>query len=68
MRPWRLTNSAHLSEELQRWGYTIVNGGTNNHLILVNLNASHKIARVWIECVLALVCIARNKNIVLGNT
>mmetsp|Transcript_20986 Transcript_20986/g.50585 ORF Transcript_20986/g.50585 Transcript_20986/m.50585 type:complete len:540 (+) Transcript_20986:121-1740(+) len=63
-----LLNCARLSAELQRMGYDIVSGGTDNHLVLVNVKASKGIDGARVERVLELACIASNKNTVPGDT
>lgn len=63
-----LKNCARLSTELQRMGYDIVSGGTDNHLVLVNVKSSRGIDGARVERVLELACIASNKNTVPGDT
>jgi len=63
-----LKNCARLSQELTRMGYDIVSGGTDNHLVLVNVKASRGIDGARVERVLELACIASNKNTVPGDT
>ena len=48
-------------------GYTLVSGGTDNHLVLVDLKSSVKIDGARVERVLELACIATNKNTVPGD-
>jgi glycine hydroxymethyltransferase len=63
-----LKNCARLSTELQRMGYDIVSGGTDNHLVLVNVKSSRGIDGARVERILELACIASNKNTVPGDT
>ncbi|KAK1738933.1 serine hydroxymethyltransferase [Skeletonema marinoi] len=63
-----LKNCARLSTELQRMDYDIVSGGTDNHLVLVNVKSSRGIDGARVERVLELACIASNKNTVPGDT
>ena len=63
-----LENCASLSAELIRRGYDIVSGGTDNHLVLVNVKSSRGIDGARVERVLELACIASNKNTVPGDT
>jgi glycine hydroxymethyltransferase len=63
-----LKNCARLSTDLQRMGYDIVSGGTDNHLVLVNVNSSRGIDGARVERILELACIASNKNTVPGDT
>ena len=63
-----LKNCAVLSSELQRLGYDIVSGGTDNHLVLVNTKTSRDIDGARVERILELACIASNKNTVPGDT
>lgn len=63
-----LKNCARLSDELQRMGYDVVSGGTDNHLVLVNVKSSKAIDGARVERILELACIASNKNTVPGDT
>ncbi len=63
-----LRNCAALADELQRRGYDIVSGGTDNHLVLVNVKTSRGIDGARVERILELACIASNKNTVPGDT
>eukprot|EP00957_Ditylum_brightwellii_P175565 13367312-Ditylum_brightwellii.AAC.1 len=63
-----LKNSSRLAEELTKLGYTLVSGGTDNHLVLVDLKKSRGIDGARVERVLELACIATNKNTVPGDT
>lgn len=61
-----LSNSKHFAECLQKHGFTLVSGGTDNHLLLVDLRTSGTDgARV--ERVCELVGLAVNKNTVPGD-
>uniref|UniRef100_A0A7S2HP89 Serine hydroxymethyltransferase n=1 Tax=Helicotheca tamesis TaxID=374047 RepID=A0A7S2HP89_9STRA len=62
-----LKNSARLAEELTKLGYTLVSGGTDNHLVLVDLKKSRDIDGARVERILELACIATNKNTVPGD-
>lgn len=63
-----LANSKRFSEELIKLGYVLVSGGTDNHLVLVDLKTSKKIDGARVERVLEMACIASNKNTVPGDT
>ena len=63
-----LRNCASLSSELIRLGYGIVSGGTDNHLVLVDVKASRGIDGARVERILELACIATNKNTIPGDT
>jgi len=63
-----LKNSRRLGEELTKMGYSLVSGGTDNHLVLVDVKASRGIDGARVERVLELACIASNKNTVPGDT
>lgn len=63
-----LNNSKRLADELTKKGYQLVSGGTENHLVLVDLKASKGIDGARVERVLELACIATNKNTVPGDT
>jgi glycine hydroxymethyltransferase len=55
-------NSKRFAEVLMKMGYTLVGGGTDNHLLLVNLKASKNLDGARVERVLELASIASNKN------
>lgn len=61
-----LSNAASLANALSRTGYSLVSGGTDNHLMLVNLKPSG-IDGARAERVLELSGIALNKNTVPGD-
>jgi len=62
-----LKNAKRLAEELLKKGYKLVSGGTDNHLVLVDLKSSKGIDGARVERVLELACIATNKNTVPGD-
>lgn len=62
-----LSNSFALADELMSRGYSLVGGGTENHLVLVDLKKSKKIDGARVERVLELANIAANKNTVPGD-
>lgn len=61
-----LSNCAHFAECLIKRGYELVSGGTDNHLVLVNLK-NKGIDGSRVERVLELAHIAANKNTVPGD-
>ncbi|KAF8092147.1 hypothetical protein N665_0423s0032 [Sinapis alba] len=61
-----LSNSAKFAQTLMEKGYELVSGGTDNHLVLVNLK-SKGIDGSRVEKVLEAVHIASNKNTVPGD-
>lgn len=63
-----LKNCASMAKRLNELGYTLVSGGTDNHLVLVDLKTSRKIDGARVERVLELACIASNKNTIPGDT
>jgi glycine hydroxymethyltransferase len=63
-----LKNCTRLAEELTKLGYTLVSGGTDNHLVLIDVKASKGIDGARVERILELACIATNKNTVPGDT
>jgi len=62
-----LKNASSMAGALQNAGYELVSGGTDNHLILVDLKSSRKIDGARAEAVLELANIAINKNTVPGD-
>lgn len=62
-----LKNCSRLSDELIKRGYHLVSGGTDNHLVLVDLKTSRKIDGARVERVLEMACIATNKNTIPGD-
>jgi glycine hydroxymethyltransferase len=63
-----LKNCTSMANKLNQLGYTLVSGGTDNHLVLVDLKTSRKIDGARVERVLELACIASNKNTIPGDT
>ncbi len=61
-----LDNNKVLAEALSNKGYTLVSGGTDNHLILVDLRPL-SLNGAKVERILELVSIALNKNTVPGD-
>jgi len=62
-----LKNCVSLAKRLDELGYSLVSGGTDNHLVLVDLKKSRKIDGSRVERVLELACIASNKNTIPGD-
>ncbi|KAH8076391.1 glycine hydroxymethyltransferase [Aureococcus anophagefferens] len=62
-----LANSKAMEKRLGDLGYSLVSGGTDNHLVLVDLKKSRKIDGARVEAVLELANIALNKNTVPGD-
>ena len=62
-----LENSKVFSEALMDKGFTLVSGGTDNHLVLVDLKASRGIDGARVERILEMCCIATNKNTIPGD-
>jgi glycine hydroxymethyltransferase len=63
-----LKNCSALANKLHELGYNLVSGGTDNHLVLVDLKSSRKIDGARVERILELACIASNKNTIPGDT
>ena len=63
-----LKNCSRLADELQKRGYSLVSGGTDNHLVLVDLKTSRGIDGARVERILEMACIATNKNTIPGDT
>lgn len=63
-----LKNCSRLSDKLNELGYSLVSGGTDNHLVLIDLKTSRGIDGARVERVLELACIATNKNTIPGDT
>jgi len=63
-----LKNCSRLADELNKLGYTLVSGGTDNHLVLVDLKTSRGIDGARVERILEMACIATNKNTIPGDT
>ena len=62
-----LLNCARLADELNKREYSLVSGGTDNHLVLVDLKTSRGIDGARVERILELCCIATNKNTIPGD-
>lgn len=62
-----LKNCSRLADELNKRGYHMVSGGTDNHLVLVDMKSSRKIDGARVERVLEMACIATNKNTIPGD-
>ena len=60
-------NSRVLSEELMRLGYKVVSGGTNNHLMLIDLR-NKGVTGKEVESLLGRIGITVNKNMIPGDT
>lgn len=60
-------NSKHFANVLIQKGYHLVSGGTDNHLVLVDLKKSRNIDGARVERVLELANIAANKNTIPGD-
>jgi len=63
-----LKNCKSLANRLTELGYKLVAGGTENHLVLVDLKSSRGIDGARVERILELACIASNKNTIPGDT
>jgi glycine hydroxymethyltransferase len=63
-----LKNCSRLADELNKLGYSLVSGGTDNHLVLVDLKTSRGIDGARVERILEMACIATNKNTIPGDT
>jgi glycine hydroxymethyltransferase len=63
-----LANCARLAAELNQLGYNLVSGGTDNHLVLIDVKSSKGVDGARVERILELACIATNKNTVPGDT
>ena len=62
-----LKNSKKMAEALTSLGYVLVGGGTDNHLVLVDLKKSKNIDGARVERVMELAGLAANKNTVPGD-
>jgi len=62
-----LKNCKVLATRLNELGYSLVSGGTDNHLVLVDVKKSRGIDGARVERVLELACIASNKNTIPGD-
>jgi len=63
-----MKNSASMADRLNELNYNLVSGGTDNHLVLVDLKSSRGIDGARVERILELACIASNKNTIPGDT
>jgi len=63
-----MKNSKRFSEQLMEKGYTLVSGGTDNHLCLVDLKTSRGIDGARVERILEMAAVATNKNTIPGDT
>jgi glycine hydroxymethyltransferase len=63
-----LKNCSRLADELNKLGYNLVSGGTDNHLVLIDVKASKGIDGARVERILELACMATNKNTIPGDT
>lgn len=63
---WVLLNAKALADTLVDLGYTLVSGGTENHLVLLDLRP-HGLDGARLESVLELLGVASNKNMLLGD-
>lgn len=61
-----VSNAKFFADSLQKLGYSLVSGGTDNHLILIDLKPQG-IDGARVEAVLELINIAANKNTVPGD-
>lgn len=62
-----ILNAKRLASELEKLGFYVVTGGTDNHLVVIDLVKSFKVTGSKAEYVLELVDIACNKNTVPGD-
>lgn len=62
-----MKNASVFAETLTGMGYNLVSGGTDNHLLLVDLKKSRGIDGARVERVLELANIATNKNTIPGD-
>mmetsp|Transcript_3449 Transcript_3449/g.5894 ORF Transcript_3449/g.5894 Transcript_3449/m.5894 type:complete len:502 (+) Transcript_3449:110-1615(+) len=62
-----LKNAKALANRLTELGYSLVSGGTDNHLCLVNVKKSHGVDGARVERVLEMASVATNKNTVPGD-
>lgn len=63
-----LKNCSRLADELIKLGYNLVSGGTDNHLVLIDVKSSKGIDGARVERILEMACITTNKNTVPGDT
>lgn len=62
-----LTNNFRFAEVLMKMGYSLVSGGTDNHLVLVDVKKSRGIDGARVERIMELANIVVNKNTVPGD-
>ena len=63
-----IKNSRSLARYLKKSGLNVISGGTDNHLILVDVKSKYNITGREAESVLDKVLITTNKNIIPGDT
>lgn len=63
-----ISNSNAFADELIKLGYKLVSGGTDNHLILIDMKSSLDISGKKAENILAKINITTNKNTIPGET
>lgn len=61
-----LKNARHLGNELKKYGFELMTGGTDNHILLVNLK-SFGVSGSKVEYLCELVDVSLNKNCVAGD-
>lgn len=61
-------NAQALAKALQEKGFKIVSGGTDNHLVMVNVKSSYGVTGSKVEKVCEELNISLNKNALLGDT
>lgn len=61
-------NSKAFADEMVKLGYHIMTGGTDNHLVMVNVNKSKGVTGSKLEKICELVNISLNKNALLGDS
>jgi len=62
-----LKNCVALADTLKTKGYSLVGGGTDNHLVLVDLKKSRDIDGARVERILEIANVATNKNTIPGD-
>jgi glycine hydroxymethyltransferase len=62
-----MKNCNRFAEELQSRGYKLVSGGTDNHLLLVDLKSSKQVDGARVERILEMAAVATNKNTIPGD-
>jgi len=61
-------NAKRLAEQFKKMDYPIISGGTDNHLVLINVKEKHGITGKEAETILGLVNITCNKNTIPYDT